>query len=797
MGDKFFAPCLKIKNLLKSNKVKANVMTENRTISISELQQKANAGDAQAQFELALCYANGEGVEKNSEASLKWLKNAAELGLVSAQLSLGFLYFWGIDDKYTYKLGSMWATQTKKGHVDPTLDLAFFHAIIEIGGKNQSADAKLAFIWFKNAAEQNSPEAQYWLACCYHDGIGIAQNYELAFKWFSKADEQGIDDAEYWLARCFFEGQGVRQSNENGLQVLEKAAKKGIADAQYFLARSYLDGKYAEQNHELALHWLQEAAENRHAEAQHQLANCYSQGIYVEQSEEKAFCWHKRAAQAFHGVSECWLARYYLRGGILDQLSDIDRRIIETDPRHSEYWRNIYLEKGYKYAFEWAEQAVEDGCEEAYLLLGFMYAYGIGVDQDYKEAFEYFQKAVEHDHQGIADYFLADFYRIGMSCSVNEDLANFYSKRAHPESVQRYYDIERLLINADEKFKTRLLRLSIDLNIEGKNFDLARNLANKNPDITPDIIKYVDKSEQLNIQNRELEEKNKQLQQAEKELEDMMAMFAHKFRSPLDAIIYNTTHENQVKLYTEAAQTMRGLLDIFRIISTNATELKKGLIADNQGKGNLQSVLDKTLNMILLHLLSNSSRDKIRQHYIAYAKAHGLCEIDASRKEWREKHIKLEQRLQSQWENDFATLLNQSASLADRLGWVTQHFFALEVKGFDREDVAFEEYGLTESFLTIILNEILVNAFKYYASEAKEPVVLEWVERDDQLVLVCKNPSVGAERDIFKGSQKGHIFLSTLSRNIGSHFAKPIPKDYFEVEFVIPNALLIKTDEDK
>lgn len=111
--------------------------------------------------------------------------------------------------------------------------------------------------------------------------------------------------------------------------------------------------------------------------------------------------------------------------------------------------------------------------------------------------------------------------------------------------------------------------------------------------------------------------------------------------------------------------------------------------------------------------------------------------------------------------------------------------------GFERDDIQFEEYGVTESFLTIILNEILVNAFKYYAADAQQPVIVEWTEREGQQVLICRNPSVGLERTMHKGSQKGHTFLSTLARNIGSHFSKPVPQDHFVVEFGIPNELLI------
>ena len=67
-------------------------MNEKNTTEISKLQQQANAGDAQKQLELALCYANGTDVEKNVEIALDWHTKAAEQGHVEAQFTLGFLH---------------------------------------------------------------------------------------------------------------------------------------------------------------------------------------------------------------------------------------------------------------------------------------------------------------------------------------------------------------------------------------------------------------------------------------------------------------------------------------------------------------------------------------------------------------------------------------------------------------------------------------------------------------------------------------------------------------------------------
>ena len=60
--------------------------------SFKETKAKAEKGDAEAQVNLGLMYANGSGVVKDEAEAVKWYRKAAEQGLADAQLSLGFMY---------------------------------------------------------------------------------------------------------------------------------------------------------------------------------------------------------------------------------------------------------------------------------------------------------------------------------------------------------------------------------------------------------------------------------------------------------------------------------------------------------------------------------------------------------------------------------------------------------------------------------------------------------------------------------------------------------------------------------
>ena len=119
---------------------------------IQELQQKAEAGDANSQYEVAFYYAYGIGIEKDDTKAAYWYKKAAIQENPSAQFSLALCYFTG--------------TGVPKDEI---------HALH----------------WLKNAAEQNHPEAQFQLGICYLNGSVVKTDTTQAYYWIKKAADQG------------------------------------------------------------------------------------------------------------------------------------------------------------------------------------------------------------------------------------------------------------------------------------------------------------------------------------------------------------------------------------------------------------------------------------------------------------------------------------------------------------------------------------------------------------------------------------------------------------------------------
>jgi TPR repeat protein len=179
-------------------KPKDNIMTEQNTLSISELQQKAEASDALAQFALGLYYLP-KGVWEFKEG-WEFVNNHSS----------------------AYRLDSMFGGDPVK----PEIYTAF-----KLADNNHQANAESAFMWFEKAAKNGYAESQYALARCYYEGKGAEQNDKLAFEWAKKSGGQGFAEAYLLLGDCYAQGKGVTQDDFIAMEHYEVACKNGVKSA--------------------------------------------------------------------------------------------------------------------------------------------------------------------------------------------------------------------------------------------------------------------------------------------------------------------------------------------------------------------------------------------------------------------------------------------------------------------------------------------------------------------------------------------------------------------------------------
>ena len=176
---------------------------------ISDLQKKAESGDAEAQFELGLAYAEGAGnrdlaemgddltlaldsVEQDYVKAAEWLQKSAEQGFDKAQYFLGCLYLAGLGVKEDFDKARQWTQKAaEQGYAPAQNNLGCFYA----RGYGVPQDMNKALEWFKKAAEQGDPDAQFCVGQGYAKGIGVEKNLIKAMEWYQKSADQGYSRA--------------------------------------------------------------------------------------------------------------------------------------------------------------------------------------------------------------------------------------------------------------------------------------------------------------------------------------------------------------------------------------------------------------------------------------------------------------------------------------------------------------------------------------------------------------------------------------------------------------------------
>ncbi|MCL2022509.1 MAG: sel1 repeat family protein [Betaproteobacteria bacterium] len=154
-------------------------------LSLSELTRMAEAGDANAQFDLGSRYSLGQGVPQDYRQAFNWYQKAAEQGLEEAQHNLGSMY--------------------NRGDGVPQ-------------------NVWQAINWWRKAAAQGSPPSQYLLGTAYANGRGVPQNYRQAADWYQKAAEQGFPPAQLNLGNMYANGEGVHKDIVLAYALLSLAA---------------------------------------------------------------------------------------------------------------------------------------------------------------------------------------------------------------------------------------------------------------------------------------------------------------------------------------------------------------------------------------------------------------------------------------------------------------------------------------------------------------------------------------------------------------------------------------------
>lgn len=159
------------------------------------LKELADEGWIDTCFDVAECYLEGDGVEKNEARAIQILDILTQTGHVLSCAIMGAMYLEGYGDLV-------------------------------------KQDIKQAKLHLEYAAEKGNADAQGLLAMLHHD----SEYYSTALYYARLSARQNNGYGYAVMGRCFLEGEGVEPNVEEGMKFLRKAVEEGCEEAKDYLA---------------------------------------------------------------------------------------------------------------------------------------------------------------------------------------------------------------------------------------------------------------------------------------------------------------------------------------------------------------------------------------------------------------------------------------------------------------------------------------------------------------------------------------------------------------------------------
>ncbi len=301
-------------------------------IQFRAFQKDSERDDANAQYQLALCYENGTGTTKDLKLAYEWYLAAKDNGCRKSAVKVTQL-------KLTYKL----ICNAELGYGWAQFDLAMYYL-------KEMKDTALYQEWIRRAAAKNNSEALYHcgMDCLkgmtYEEPSSAPGSYtnrnKEAVQWFKKAEIGGHRGALLQLGLAFKEGLGA-----------EKDLKRA---EEYFK-------KYADQ-------CLLAAKDMKNGEAAYDLGECYANKIGIEKDIVKACQWWQVARKLKFPLAEKPIKKLgkQLYNTILDAIENDpfaqykiaklyetgSSQFIEQDLEKAQYWYQKAASQGHIYSID-------------------------------------------------------------------------------------------------------------------------------------------------------------------------------------------------------------------------------------------------------------------------------------------------------------------------------------------------------------------------------------------------------------------------------------------------------------
>ena len=386
--------------------------------------QKAEQGDAQAQFALGFLYLYGDfysHLGADQAEGLLWIRKSAAQGYAQAQDLMGCLLYQGrilAQDKAESVRWFRKAADQGDVYAQSNLGYCYYK------GEGVTKDSVEAVRWLRLAAAKGEAKAQRHLGCILEAGDGVPKNYSEAAKWFFNLALLKETTERYFPTEEGPEHAGFSPSNQvPPASSWLKAAEGGDALAQYELGRCHEAGEGSEPDLGEAIKWYRRSAQGGYAPAQFLLGYFHQGGHRLMYDHDEVVRWYGKAADQGYAKAQYNLGHYYCRGKTEVGRVVSDQLVV---------WSVIGVPKNLVEAVKWYRKAAENGHAQAQYVLGKSYHAGEGVPKDQVEAFKWWRKAAEQGHA-------TSRFNVGVMCFLGDGTPQDFSEAArwfHVRSVQ-------------------------------------------------------------------------------------------------------------------------------------------------------------------------------------------------------------------------------------------------------------------------------------------------------------------------------------------------------------------------
>ena len=236
---------------------------------LCSLSAQEHADSAEAEFQLARAYLNGQGVPKDVGKALELMKAAAAQGHADAIGAVGYFYSTGTGVPQDDAQAAEWFRKgAEKGSAKAQLNLGKYLLDGKTEPTAESSATQQGLAWIQRAADQGLPEATLsYGRILYFGEHGQAVDYKKAMIYLKITAEQGDPEAQNMLGSMYECGSGTPIDETSAGEWYRKAALQGYLKAQGNLGRLLGPLSESREIRIEALAWLLVAADQAEVSA--------------------------------------------------------------------------------------------------------------------------------------------------------------------------------------------------------------------------------------------------------------------------------------------------------------------------------------------------------------------------------------------------------------------------------------------------------------------------------------------------------------------------------------------------